>query len=141
MGLLNPTDRSDLKDPEHAGQAMESMLLQRMLASANLMGKSNAPGAGMRSDLFNEAIADAVTAQGGLGIAKTLNAQAGAAGGAEGGQGAHDQKNDDPAKKISGLKPLNSVEDSHTALLSSGFSLIGQSSRTEDSLGEPGNGD
>ncbi len=140
-GLLNPTDRSGLSDPEKASEAMESMLLQRMLASCHLMGSSSAPGAGMRSDLFNEALANAVTQQGGLGLAKELNAQAGATGGAAGVEKAPDQKNDDPAKNNSGLKPLNSQADAHTALLSHGFSLIGSSSRAEESLGEPGHRD
>jgi Rod binding domain-containing protein len=131
MGFLNPTDRSDLQTPEKAGQAMESMLLQRMLAGAHLTGKSKAPGAGMHADLFVEALADAVSKSGGLGIAKTLNQQTKAEAG-----GSHDDS-ENKSKKTSAANPAETGADLETQLLTRHRRLIGTTGRTDNSLGEP----
>jgi Rod binding domain-containing protein len=131
MGFLDPTSRADLQTPEKASQAMESMLIQRMLASAHLMGKSNSPGAGMHEDLFNEALADAVTQQGGLGIAKQLNEQTKAAA-----DGSSDES-ENSSKKISSANLSGSGADLETQLLSAPRNLIGNGIRTDNSLGEP----
>lgn len=73
MSLLTPLDRN--ATPKQAAEQLESILLQRMLASAKLFGQSSSPGAGIRADLFSEALADAVTQAGGLGLANTLAPQ------------------------------------------------------------------
>lgn len=74
MSLLTPLDR--LASPQQAAEQLESILLQRMLAKAKLFGQSNAPGAALRADLFAEALADAVTQAGGLGLAAAIVPQA-----------------------------------------------------------------
>ena len=136
MGLLDPANRSELQQsPEKASQAVESLMLQRMLSSCHLMGKSNAPGAGMRSDLFVEALSDAVTKSGGMGLAKEILAQSGphpAASGAASGE-----KNDSTEKNISMPNLPTSGRDLETELLSHQGSLIGNSKRADNSLGEP----
>lgn len=60
------------RDTKDAAEKMEALLLQRMIASAHLLGKSDAPGAALHGDLFAEALAEAVAKGGGLGIARLL---------------------------------------------------------------------
>ena len=71
MSLLAATPPSSL-GPKQAAEKMEALLLQRMIASAHLLGKSDAPGAALHGDLFAEALAEAVAKGGGLGIARLL---------------------------------------------------------------------
>ena len=139
MSFLSPTDRTALQqDPEKAGQAMESMLLQRMLASCHLMGKENSPGAGMRSELFVETLADAVTKSGGLGIAaKQITPKA--PGEPMRLMQSLPEKNATSANTLLPLKSNTSGVDLETELLSHRTSLIGNVKRTEDNLGEPQN--
>ncbi len=59
--------------PKDAAEKMEALLLQQLLSSAHLFGKtSTAPGAALRGDLFAEALAEAVAKSGETGIAKLL---------------------------------------------------------------------
>jgi len=128
MGLLQPADRTALaQDPEKAGQAMESLMLQRMLASCHLMGKSQDPGSGMRSQLFVEVLADAVTQAGGMGLAKQLNSN--------NAEGAGDAKQ---SVSTQANHPTTGP-DLETELLSHRGQLIGIGKRTDNSLGEPQN--
>ena len=71
MGILSATPAAAI-GPKEAAEQMEALLLQRLLAAAHLFGKSDAPGASLRGDLFAEALAEAVAKSGGLGIAKVL---------------------------------------------------------------------
>ena len=60
--------------PKDAAEKMEALLLQQLLASSHLFGKSStAPGAALRGDLFAEALAEAVAKSGEVGIAKLLD--------------------------------------------------------------------
>jgi len=60
--------------PQDAAEKMEALLLQQLLSSAHLFGKSStAPGASLRGDLFAEALAEAVAKSGEIGIAKLLS--------------------------------------------------------------------
>jgi len=128
MTFLDPTSRAALeRDPQKAGQAMESLLLQRMLSSCNLMGKSHAPGAGMRSDLFVETLADAVTKSGGLGLASEFAGKGVAPGGTP----------DESAKNILTVNPPNSGGDLETQLIQRQPRLIGTTNATDNTLGEP----
>ncbi len=135
MSLLVPTDRAALeKDPEKAGQAMESMLLQKMLASCHLMGKSKAPGASMHADMFAESLADAVTQHGGLGLAKQFagspTAQATTAEVAQ-------SISREASKNLLVPKPSGTGTDLETDLLTHKLSLIESGKRADKDLGEP----
>jgi hypothetical protein len=58
---------------------MEALLLQQLLSSSHLFGKSStAPGAALRGDLFAEALAEAVAKSGEVGIARLLDGSKGA---------------------------------------------------------------
>jgi hypothetical protein len=60
-----------------AAEKMEAVLLQQLLSSAHLFSSgSSAPGASIRSGLFEEALAEAVAHGGGVGIAKLLEGSA-----------------------------------------------------------------
>ena len=60
--------------PKDAAEKMEALLLQQLLSSAHLFGKSStAPGAALRGDLFAEALAEAVAKSGEVGIAKLID--------------------------------------------------------------------
>ena len=60
--------------PKDAAEKMEALLLQQLLSSAHLFGKSStAPGAALRGDLFAEALAEAVAKSGEVGIARLLD--------------------------------------------------------------------
>ena len=68
-----------------AAEKMEALLLQQLLSSAHLFGKSStAPGAVLRGDLFAEALAEAVAKSGEVGIAKLLDGSSTALNGSAG---------------------------------------------------------
>jgi Rod binding domain-containing protein len=75
MGLLSVHGSAPLS-PKEAAEKMEALLLQQMLSSAHLFGKSDSPGASLRGDLFSEALAEAVAKSGGVGIAKLFEPKA-----------------------------------------------------------------
>lgn len=111
MSLLAPINSNATQD--QAAEKMEALLLQKLIDSAHLLGKSSAPGASIHADMFAEALAEAVAHQnGGLGIAKTLEAQ-----------GHPGQKSSDTSPKSSEssplqkscetLQPLGSIETLH----------------------------
>ena len=59
-----------------AAEAMESMLVKQVLKSSGAFrGAGAVAGAEIRTDMFVEAIADAVAKAGGFGLADTLEAQ------------------------------------------------------------------
>ena len=63
--------------PKDAAEKMEALLLQQLLSSSHLFGKSStAPGAALRGDLFAEALAEAVAKSGEVGIARLLDQSA-----------------------------------------------------------------
>jgi hypothetical protein len=71
MSLLTPTARSadQAADARQAAEKLEALLVQHVVTAAHLFGKSEAPGASTRADLFAEALAEAVAHGGTLGIA------------------------------------------------------------------------
>jgi hypothetical protein len=128
MSLLDPTSRAALAhDPQKAGEAMESLLMQRMLSSCHLMGKSHAPGAGMRDQMFVETLADAVTKGGGLGLAKQLAGTATSAA----------SENDPATKDILTPNHSSSGMDLETQLLQHKSTLIDSTKLADNILGEP----
>jgi Rod binding domain-containing protein len=70
-----------VKDPKDAGRALESLLVKQLLHSSGMFKGSGAAGSSLHADLFAEAIAEAVVAQGGFGVgdavAKSLTPGAG----------------------------------------------------------------
>ncbi|HET6412288.1 MAG TPA: M23 family metallopeptidase [Anaeromyxobacter sp.] len=55
-----------------AAQAMEAVLLRQLLRSSGVYGGGEGPGASVRSDLFVNALSEAVEQAGGLGLSDTL---------------------------------------------------------------------
>ncbi len=70
MGLLDGPKAAGPKDAEVAGRAFDGMMLKQLLAASGAFKGSSTAGASINSDLFVEALADAVTKAGGLGIGK-----------------------------------------------------------------------
>ena len=106
---------------------MESLLMQRMLSSCHLMGKSHAPGAGMRDQMFVETLADAVTKGGGLGLAKQLAGTAAPAA----------SEKDPATKDILTPNHSSSGMDLETQLIQHKSTLIDSTKLTDNTLGEP----
>ena len=71
MGLLDPTSTvRTAADPRRAAaRELESLVLKQLLTSSGAFKGSEAAGSSVWSDLLTEAVASAVTAQGGLGLA------------------------------------------------------------------------
>jgi len=61
-----------VKDEKDAGRALESLLVKQLLQSSGVFKGSSAAGSGLHADLFAEAIADAVVAQGGFGVGDSV---------------------------------------------------------------------
>lgn len=61
-----------------AARNMEAVLLRQMLRSSGVYGGGEGPGASVREDLFVNALADAVEAAGGMGLADVLTRAMGA---------------------------------------------------------------
>jgi hypothetical protein len=70
-----------VKDEKDAGRALESLLVKQLLQTSGVFKGSGAAGSALHGDLFAEAIAEAVVAQGGFGVgdsvAKSLTSQDG----------------------------------------------------------------
>ncbi len=71
MGILDAPGRSP-QDLHAAAEAMESLMLQQVLRSSGAFHGSALAGSGIRSDLFVEAMAEAVAKAGGIGLAAQL---------------------------------------------------------------------
>ncbi len=63
---IKTPDPAELKKTEEAGKGFEAIFVRQMLASANVAGKSG------YADMAVEAIASAVTAGGGIGLARAI---------------------------------------------------------------------
>ena len=61
-----------IKDEKDAGRALESLLVKQLLQSAGTFKGTGAAGSSLHADLFAEAIAEAVTAQGGFGVGEVV---------------------------------------------------------------------
>lgn len=74
MGLLQgfADMGSPAQTPAQAARALETLVLKQVLAASGAFGGSGAAGASLHSDLFVEALAEAVSKSGGLGLAAQL---------------------------------------------------------------------
>jgi murein DD-endopeptidase MepM/ murein hydrolase activator NlpD len=66
-----------IKDASDASRALEATLLRQLLASSGAFKGSEAAGEQMHAEMFMEALADAVSQSGGLGLAKVLEGSLG----------------------------------------------------------------
>lgn len=80
MGLLDATSTlRTAADPRRAAaRELESLVVKQVLAASGAFKGSEAAGSSVWSDLLTEAVASAVTGQGGLGLAGLLDAPASA---------------------------------------------------------------
>ncbi len=62
------------RDSKDTSRQLESLLVKQLLMSSGVFKGGDAAGSALRSDLFAEALADAVAGAGGFGLAKTLEA-------------------------------------------------------------------
>src|SRR5438046_5783163 len=86
-----------IKDAGDASRALEATLLRQLLSSSGAFKGSEAAGEQMHAEMFMEALADAVSQSGGLGLAKLL----------EGSIGGEGQEADTDAKPGAHAKPGN----------------------------------
>lgn len=70
--LLSGPAPTGVKDQKDAGRALESLLVKQLLQSSGMFRGSGAAGSSLHADLFAEAIADAVVAQGGFGVGDSV---------------------------------------------------------------------
>lgn len=61
-----------VKDEKDAGRALESLLVKQLLQTSGVFKGSGAAGSALHGDLFAEAIAEAVVAQGGFGVGDSV---------------------------------------------------------------------
>jgi murein DD-endopeptidase MepM/ murein hydrolase activator NlpD len=66
-----------IKDAHDASRALEATLLRQLLASSGAFKGSERAGEQMHAEMFMEALADAVSQSGGLGLAKVLESSIG----------------------------------------------------------------
>jgi murein DD-endopeptidase MepM/ murein hydrolase activator NlpD len=79
MGLLDGTHAGQPHDVHTAARQMEAMLLQQVLKSSGAFHSSETAGSGVNADLFVDALAEAVSKGGGLGLAAMLERSLGGA--------------------------------------------------------------
>jgi murein DD-endopeptidase MepM/ murein hydrolase activator NlpD len=116
-----------IKNAGDASRALEATLLRQLLASSGAFKGSEAAGEQMHAEMFMEALADAVSQSGGLGLAKVLEGSMGDAAKssdapAEGPQPttAHPASPKTPGSVSSGfgmrMHPIDGVEKFHTGI-------------------------
>ncbi|HVP63115.1 MAG TPA: peptidoglycan DD-metalloendopeptidase family protein [Myxococcaceae bacterium] len=81
MSLLAPVSAPPTTGDRKADAArqLEALVLRQMLSASGAFKPSDAPGASLHTDLFVDALADAVSRAGGIGLARTLEHAMGAA--------------------------------------------------------------
>ncbi|HUM13990.1 MAG TPA: peptidoglycan DD-metalloendopeptidase family protein [Myxococcaceae bacterium] len=73
MSLLAPPGVPPTGDRKaDAARQLEALVLRQMLSASGAFRSSSAPGASLHTDLFVDALADAVSRAGGIGLARTL---------------------------------------------------------------------
>jgi len=74
MSFLDPSLRAapGVDASEQASKALEALVLKQLLQSSGVFHGSSSAGSGVRSDLFAEALADAVAQAGGVGLATQM---------------------------------------------------------------------
>jgi murein DD-endopeptidase MepM/ murein hydrolase activator NlpD len=71
MGLLDAASRPNAPLDETA-KALESLVVRQLLTASGAFRASETPGASLHTDLFVEALADAVAESGGMGLADAI---------------------------------------------------------------------
>lgn len=73
MSLLSPPSAPPAGDRKaDAARQLEALVLRQMLSASGAFKSSDAPGAALHTDLFVDALADAVSRAGGIGLQRTL---------------------------------------------------------------------
>lgn len=82
MGLLDHPlgPAGPASDPHRAAQDLETLVLKQLLAASGAFKGGNAPGGALHADLFADALAEAVSKAGGIGLAAQIERELAPAG-------------------------------------------------------------
>ncbi len=111
------------KDAKEASRQLEALVLKQLLMASGTFKGSDVAGSSIRADLFAEALADAVTKAGGIGLAAQLD-------------GSLPQPTNPAAALVSGATPIPSPQEGGASAVARGAAqLVEGSSRITSGFG------